>query len=147
MTKKIIRHGDSPDTEYVQRLLEEYSNAKQFSDAAAKRTDELKAELVKIVEQYGQPDDKGHQWFGVGSHALKRERRVSKNLNVDAATIWAKGNGLWEDVNEVVERLSEDRLLALAWEQPEYAEKIGDLYVDRVVWAFKVVEEKVEVAE
>jgi hypothetical protein len=147
MTKKIIRHGDTPDTEYVQRLLEEYHNAKQFSDAATKRTDELKSELGKIVEQYGQADDKGHLWVGVGSHALKRERRVSKNLNVDAAETWAKGNGLWEEVSEVVERLSEDRLLSLAWEKPDYAEEIGDLYTDRIIWAFKVVEEKVEVGE
>jgi hypothetical protein len=134
--------GDEVDPEYVSRLTDEYQAAREFADKAVKRAEELKSKLSTYVEKYGNPDDKGSLWLELGPISLKRERRVSKNLDVPAAEKWAKKNDVWNQVSEVVEQLNEDKLMALAWETDEYREGIADLYKERVVWAFRLVEEK-----
>lgn len=139
---RIIRMGDEVDPEYVSRLTDEYQAAREFADKAVKRAEELKSKLSTYVEKYGNPDDKGSLWLELGPISLKRERRVSKNLDVPAAEKWAKKNDVWNQVSEVVEQLNEDKLMALAWETDEYREGIADLYKERVVWAFRLVEEK-----
>lgn len=142
MTKKIIRMGDELDPEYLARLTEEYERAREFAESAMRRADELKSQLSKFVEQYGQEDEKGNLWLPAGVSELKRERRVSRKLNAVSAEIWAKNNNLWDVVSEVVEQVSEDKLLNLAWETTKYADDIADLYQEKITWAFKVIENK-----
>lgn len=134
--------GEDLDPEYVARLTEEYEKARAFAESAARRADDLKAQLSKFVEMYGQEDEKGNLWLPAGGPELKRERRTSRKLDTVAAEIWAKGNDLWNVVSEVVEQVSEEKLLSLAWETTKYADEIADLYQEKVTWAFKVVENK-----
>lgn len=142
MSKKVVRHTEPPTPEYLSRLIAEYTAAKEFADKVVKRAEAMKAELTAITEHFGQPDDKGNLWLSGGQYALKRERRSSVTLDAHQAEGWAKDKGLWGEVSEIVERLSEDKLMSLAWERQELSEEIRNLYGERVVWAFKVVEDK-----
>lgn len=125
------------DESYYTKMVEEFVSQKKLLSQLEARVDKLKKELSTVVEQHGTPDDSGHIWLNVGGHELKRERRVSKTFNVGTAEEWAKENGLWDDVKEVVERLSEDKLLAVAWNDKSLLPTIQSFYVEKETWAFK----------
>ena len=123
---------------YNLRLVEEYKSAKDLADSSKKRADALKKELSDLVEAEGYEGDNGHQWYEIGDYKLKRERRVSKSFDSDECEQWAKTTGLWDEVSEVVEVLSEDKDLGLAWDDPEIREEIERFYKEKVTWAFKL---------
>jgi len=125
------------DESYYTKMVEEFVSQKKLLSQLEARVDKLKKELSTVVEQHGTPDDSGHIWLNVGGHELKRERRVSKTFNVGTAEEWAKENGLWDDVKEVVERLSEDKLLAVAWNDKSLLPTVQSFYVEKETWAFK----------
>lgn len=130
-----------PDLELVQ-LLRTYREQKEFADRLFARVEEMKKDLVKRVESNGYTDDKGHQWLSAGDHQLKRERRVSVSFNAQYAEQWARENGLWEEVKEVIEVVSEEKLLATLWDKEDMKDKLDDFYSKRETYAFKVIEGK-----
>ena len=123
---------------YNLRLVEEYKSAKDLADSSKKRADALKKELSDLVESEGYEGDNGHLWYEIGDYKLKRERRVSKSFDLDECEQWAKSTGLWDEVKEVVELVSEDKVLALAWDDPEVREAIERFYKEKETWAFKL---------
>jgi len=125
------------DETYYTKMVEEFVSQKKLLSQLEARVDKIKKELSTVVEQHGLADDSGHIWLNVGGHELKRERRVSKTFNATTAEQWAKENGLWDDVKEVVERLSEDKLLAVAWNDKSLLPTIQGFYVEKETWAFK----------
>lgn len=125
------------DEAYYTKMVEEFVSQKKLLSQLEARVDKIKKELSTVVEQHGTPDDSGHIWLNVGGHELKRERRVSKTFNATTAEQWAKDNGLWDEVKEVVERLSEDKLLAVAWNDKSLLPTIQGFYVEKETWAFK----------
>ena len=124
------------------RIVTEYVNLKSLIDKYQERLDQIKKELSSQVDFYGDVDDKGHKWLSAGEHQLKRERRVSINLDNRTAEQWARGKNMWEDVSEEVRVLSEDKLLGKVWDNPELKLELDELYVKKESWAFKVVEGK-----
>jgi Cu2+-containing amine oxidase len=136
---KIVREAPASefDEAYTRRLVEDYKNHKSMLEQTQKRADALKAELTEMLVAYGNPDEKGNIWIDLGDVELKRERRVSKSFNSSAAEAWAKENGYWDTVKEVVEVLSEDKLLGLAWNSEDIQEKVKTFYVEKETWALK----------
>lgn len=123
--------------EYYERLAQEFKKSKEGIEALTKRQNDMKAELVKAIQDNGYEDDKGHKWFKVGDIELKYERRVSRSLNMEAAEQWARGLGIWDDLKKVVEQLDEDKLLGYAWNHKEQEDTIQNFYVEKESWAFK----------
>lgn len=123
-----------------ERLAQEYLDSKRFADSATKRVTELKSALINDLDANGVPDDRGHVWCPAGDLTLKKERRVSESFDLAAATKWAKEIGVWDDVKEVVEVTTEDRILALGWKRPELTPALEQFYSIKETWAFKVVE-------
>jgi hypothetical protein len=129
---------EEPNNEYLERLAEEYKKSKETLALIEKRTNDMKKELSSAVEKFGTPDDKGHLWLSIGELSLKREKRVSRSFDSALAEQWAKDNGYWDDVKEVVEVLSEDKILGLAWSDKSLEELIMSFYIEKESWAFKV---------
>jgi hypothetical protein len=125
------------DPTYLARLAEEYKKSKEALNSIEKRTNDLKKELSDIVDNAGVADNNGHLWLEVGDIKLKRERRVMKSFDSASAETWAKATNKWDDVKEVVEVLSEDKLLGLAWNDEEIAKQIQTFYIEKESWAFK----------
>ena len=125
------------DENYIARLATEFKDQKKFLATLEARVEKMKKELSGYVEEFGTPDDSGHLWLTVAGVELKRERRVSKSFDTNSAENWAKENDLWDEVKEVVERLSEDKLVALAWKNKEIAPTVQSFYVEKETWAFK----------
>ena len=134
---RIVKRQEELNTEYVERLVKEYKDSKKVLEDIEKRTNGLKKELNDYVQEYGMEDDKGHLWLSVGDAKLKRERRVSRSLDLAGARAWAEENGHWDDVKEIVETLSEDKLLNLAWVNKDLEETIQSFYIEKETWAFK----------
>ena len=109
-----------------------------MADSSKKRADNLKKELSDLVDTEGYEGDNGHLWYEIGDYKLKRERRVSKSFDLDECEQWARSTGLWDSVKEVVESVSEDKVLALAWDDPEVREAIERFYKEKETWAFKL---------
>lgn len=130
------------DPSIVAAVLSEYKQSKLLLDKVSERTDGLKRELTRLVKAHGKADDKGHLWLSAGDSQVKHERRVSRNLDRVAAERWAREEGIWDDVKEVIEVLSEDSLMKHFWENPEKEKVLEDLYSERETWAFKVVDKK-----
>lgn len=130
------------DKENINLLVDEYKKAKEFAEKVTARADELKKELTRLVKELGKADDKGHLWLPAGDCQVKHERRVSKNLDRQAAERWARNNGIWDNVKEVVEVLSEDALMKYFWENPDKENALEDMYSIRESWAFKIVDRK-----
>lgn len=125
------------DEAYYEKLAEDFRKSKEAIDALTKRQDAMKKELIDALKQNGYEDDKGHLWWSVGDKELKYERRVSRSLNVDAAEQWAREQGIWDDIKEVVERLSEEKLLGYSWLHKEAEDTIQSFYTEKESWAFK----------
>lgn len=133
----------------VSRLTSEYLDTKSMSDKVISRLEELKASLTRYIMKDGQEDDKGNYWLPVGSRQLKREKRVTKTFDAEAATEWCKEQGIFDEVKKVVhvEVVDEDKLLAYAWENREIAPIIESFTKEKVSWAFKVVDKKAFIDE
>lgn len=125
------------DEAYYEKLAEDFRKSKEAIDALTKRQDAMKKELIDALKKNGYEDDKGHLWWSVGDKELKYERRVSRSLNVDAAEQWAREQGIWDDIKEVVERLSEEKLLGYSWLHKEAEDTIQSFYTEKESWAFK----------
>lgn len=134
--------SEKPDVYELNRLVKEYKYAKEFSEKAVRRSDELKMSLITYVRDHGTPDDRGHKWLSAGDAQIKHERRVSKSFDTNSATDWAKSIGIWDEVKEIIETLSEDAVLKYVWEHPEHQDTLTDFYTERESWAFKVVDQK-----
>lgn len=126
-----------PDEDYIKRLVEEYKNEKKFVDEREKRLSSLKKELSDYVDANGIIDHNGHRWVKIDDVEIKRERRVSRSFNTAKAREWAEENGYWEQVSETIVVLSEDKILALAWEDKSLAPIIQAFYEEKETWAFK----------
>jgi hypothetical protein len=129
-------------TSDLPQLVKMYREQKEFADKLNARVDEIKQELIKRVQEEGFVDDKGNQWLDSGDFQLKRERRVSVSFNEHFAEDWAKKKGVWDQVKEVREFVSEDQILAVAWDDEEMKHDLDNFYTRRENFAFKVVEGK-----
>jgi hypothetical protein len=130
--------GQEYDSVTLRKLIEEYKNHKALIESTQKRVDGFKESLTTYLTSFGKPDEKGNLWIELGDVELKRERRISKSFNSSAAEAWAKQNGHWDTVKEVIEVLSEDKLLGLAWNDDAIQELIKSFYVEKETWALKV---------
>lgn len=125
------------DESFYTKMVEEYVSEKKLLSQLEARVDKKKKDLSAIVDQLGTADDSGHIWLNIGGHELKRERRVSKSFDSAQAEEWAKEQGLWDDVKEVIERISEDKLLGLAWNDKSLLSVVQGFYTEKETWAFK----------
>ena len=114
----------TPD--YYERLAQEFKKSKEAIDSLTKRQNEMRAELVKAIQENGYEDDKGHLWYETGSMELKYERRISRSFNSEAAEQWAKELGIWDDLKKVIETIDEDKLLGYAWNHKDKEDEIQD---------------------
>lgn len=126
------------DQVHLERLAEEFKRNKEAIEIMEKRQSDMKKQLLEAVEVFGITDDKGHQWLKLGSHEIKRERRVSRSFNAPAAEAWAKENDYWDSVKEVIEVASEEKVLGLAWANKELSDIVSDFYTEKETWAFKL---------
>jgi hypothetical protein len=134
--------------DHAERLTEEYLRHLDHITMLQKTVNEYKDQLNKMIEENGEPDDKGHQWLPVGKYLLQRQRRQGKKmLNLQRAEEWAKEQGIWEEVSKTITVLDEDALVGYVYEHRDeegLEEQFQDLHdTSPTTYAFmKPVEEE-----
>ena len=124
----------------MEMITREYQDLKDLIDKYTIRLNSLKKELSDQVDEFGSEDEKGNKWLPLGNFQLKRERRASVSFDAKTAEVWAKGKGLWADVVETIEVVSEDKVLSLGWRDEELKKDIDSMYTTKESWAFKVLD-------
>lgn len=136
---RVVKRQEEPkkDDVYLVRLVEEFKRSKDFLEKEEKRMQAIKKELSEHVDTDGVVDHNGHKWLKIGDFELKRERRVSRSFNSAKAKEWAEENGFIDQVTETITVLSEEKMLALAWENKDLAPIVQAFYEEKETWAFK----------
>lgn len=113
----------------VERITEEYLKQKRLLDSLNKTVGEYKEMLSKVIDEQGDPDEKGHKWYHAGRYMLKRQKsQGDKFLNHERAEEWAKKKGIWDQVNKTLVVLDEDAILGYIWDHKELAKEFEELY-------------------
>ena len=115
----------------------------------SKQKDTHRLMIMEHLEKEGEADDSGSQWLRFHDDpiegrvkAIKRERRVGRHLDQEAAEEYLRDKGLWTQCTETITVLDETKLLALNWPDPVTGEpEISDedmesLYDVTETWAF-----------
>lgn len=121
--------------------VKQYMNLKRRIDDLTKEQIVLKGELSDIVDKEGEPDDKGHIWLQLpdeveGVSSLKRERRVSQSLDMDAAILILTQKGLAERCIKPVPTIAEDEVMAALYEGKLTEEDVDTMFPKKITWAF-----------
>lgn len=125
----------------IDALAAEYAKLKELEKKTAARITAMKELLMEKVAEAGEPDDKGHVWLEADEWTLKRERRVTKTFDKDAAMAWAEeqedGDGIIVTVvPEPYDTVDEDALAAWAFLHKDRAGEVKAFYGENVTWAF-----------
>jgi hypothetical protein len=121
--------------------VKQYVNLKRRIDDLTKEQSVLKTELSDIVDKQGETDDKGHIWLPLpeevdGVVSLKRERRVSQSLDMDAAILILTQKGLAERCIKPIPTVAEDEVMAALYEGKLTEEDVDTMFPKKITWAF-----------
>ncbi len=120
------------------------NTASQFQS----RADELKVLMRDdLLVAQGEEDSDGHYWYTFDDAiedpsgkadvtGLKREHRKSKTLNAERAEAFLRKRGLWDECTETVVVISEDAILAKAFDKVISDKDLNSLYDVKESYAF-----------
>lgn len=121
--------------------VKQYVTLKRRIDDLTKEQSVLKSELSDLVDQQGETDDKGHVWLPLpeevdGVVSLKRERRVSQSLDMDAAILILTQKGLAERCIKPIPTVAEDEVMAALYEGKLTEDDVDAMFPKKITWAF-----------
>lgn len=106
----------------------------------SERTTELKKRLTSDVEEFGEENDRGHIVLDVDGVTLTKQRKVSKNLDMDIAEQMLKKRGIYERCVKMEPVLQENEILACVYTGDLTEEDIDVMFPSKVSYAFLVKE-------
>ena len=120
------------------KILEQYLEFKKLRDQLAKKMEDLREELFKIIEKNGSEDDKGSIIFELDNITAKKEKRESVKVDNSEENIeFLKKKGL-KDCIEVIEQIREDLLESAVLEGKLSAKDLMKMIEKKITWALKV---------
>lgn len=138
---KVISPEEPELTSEITRDFKAFIALKREIDNLTKAQNEIKARLNKVVEDYGDPDDKGHVWFNLdteidGYVAMQRQRRVSQQLDDEAAQRILASKGLSDRCYVMQPVLQEDEVMACLYEGTLTEDEVDEMFPKKITWAF-----------
>jgi hypothetical protein len=133
-----------PDKKPVSSVLskvQQFIAIKRQVDDLTKEQSQLKTFLSDLVDQEGEPDDKGHLWYPLeqevdGYRSLQRQRKVSQSLDADEAARILKEKGLADRCYSMQPVLNEDEVMSCLYEGKLTEEDIDTMFPKKITWAF-----------
>lgn len=131
-------------------LVREYLSSRRLRENAAQMESKYKAQLMNLLEQEGEEDDRGSSYISLGAEvvdprtdepvaAIKRERRVSQSLDEDVAEEVLRDLGLYDRCTTTITVLDEDAILSLNFSGDLPDEAVQQMYSEKETFAFKVL--------
>jgi hypothetical protein len=127
--------------ETLQQRVRAFVRLKNTVKALTEQQDTIKKGLASLVETNGDVDEDGSQWLNLpaeveGYNSLKRERRVSRTLDMDAAERLLREKGLYDECIVMAPTVDEDALMTALVQDRLTAEDIDTIYTTKVTYAF-----------
>jgi hypothetical protein len=98
--------------------------------------------ILQALEEQGTTDDKGSQWLRFPDDpvegrikGVKRERRVSRSLDSEAAEAYLRERKIYDDCTETIVVLSEEKILDKNFKGEITDADLDKLYVVKETWA------------
>ena len=124
----------------IKNTVKQYLALKKEADMLSERTTELKKRLTSDVEEFGEENDRGHIVLDVDGVTLTKQRKVSKNLDMDVAEQMLKKRGIYDRCVKMEPVLQENEILACVYTGDLTEEDIDVMFPDKVSYAFLVKE-------
>jgi hypothetical protein len=126
--------------------IEQYIGFRRGKERLQKNEDILKKDLMNFLADIKEKDDRGSSFYKLEDPiddvvGIKRERRVSQNLDEEAALELVAKYGLESSCLETITVLNEDGLLAANFAGVVPDNEIQALYSERESFAFIVLKE------
>lgn len=128
------------DINTVKQTVKQYLSLKSESDLLSDRIVELKKRLTSDVEELGKIDDRGHTVLELDDTKLIKQRKVSKNLDMDIAEKILREKGLYDRCVKLVPVLQENEILACVYTDELSESDIDTMFPSKVSYAFLVKE-------
>jgi hypothetical protein len=141
---RVIKPAAKTETDSFKDEVREFAHlATEIKKLEAIR-DRLKKSLSARVEAEGDEVDGGHLLIEFPEPienlaGIKRERRVSKGLNKDAAEALIEARGLEDDLYTWIRVIDEDAVYRARFEDKLDDDDLDTMYPEKVTWAFVTV--------
>jgi hypothetical protein len=144
--KKVIRPKPAEptfDLSDAPRLVNEYVGAKALAEQAAARAAGFNAELKKLLDSYGEPDENGHLWIEIegveGVRAIRHTKRTTEAIDGERLEEYLRKHDLWDQCIKTIEVVDEDKLYELVYRKKIPRKDIQRLTNVNTSWALNVV--------
>jgi len=119
----------------------DFISLKSRIDGLTKQQNVLKEELNQYVIENGEEDERGHVSVALPSEvdgytSIKRQRRVTQGLDIDAAILILTKKGLAERCIKAVPTVAEDEVMAALYEGKLTEQDIDTMFPKKITWAF-----------
>ena len=130
----------TPEETLMQRVRA-FLRIKMTVKSLTEEGDKIKKDLSALVEEQGDTDEDGSQWLNLPAEvddiaSLKRERRVSRSLNLERAIALLEGKGLADRVVIQTPGIDEEELMACVYEDLLTADEVDGMYDTKITYAF-----------
>lgn len=126
------------DINNVKQTLQQYLALRSEIDLLTDRTTDLKKRLTADVEALGKTDERGHIVLELEDNKLIKQRKVSKNLDMDIAEQILRDKGLYDKCVKLVPVLQENEILACVYTNELSESDIDTMFPAKVSYAFLV---------
>jgi hypothetical protein len=126
------------DINSIKQTVQQYLALKKEADLLSDRTTEIKKRLTADVEAYGEENDRGHIVLDVENAVLTKQRKVTKNLDMDVAEQMLKKRGIYDRCVKMEPVLQENEILACVYTGELSEEDIDIMFPAKVSYAFLV---------
>lgn len=129
------------DIESVKAELKQFVALKDQSDLINDRINEIKRRLTSALDEVGIEDERGHLVLDVddevtGTKKILKQRRVSKNLDMNIAEDLLMKRGIKDTCIKMVPMLDESAIMAAFYEGYLTEEDIDTMFPAKVSYAF-----------
>ena len=128
------------DINTVKQTVKQYLSLKSEIDLLTDRSTELKKRLTEDVEELGKTDERGHIVLELDEAKLTKQRKVSKNLDMNIAEKLLKERNIYDKCVKMMPVLQENEILACVYTGELSESDIDEMFPAKVSYAFIVKE-------
>ena len=131
------------NSDAVKDEVRQYMAIKDNIDLLTKRQSEIKKRITDFIDEFGSMDERGHRVFDIedtsfGVKRVMKQRRVSKNLDMDVAEGLLAERGIKDTCIKMVPMLDESAIMAAFYEGYLTEEDIDKMFPEKVSYAFVI---------
>lgn len=123
----------------IKEDVKQFTSLKDQITQLTERQGVIKQRLTEAIDEFGNEDDKGHIVLNYDEdHHIMKQRRTSKNLDIQAAEIILTKKGIKDTCIKMIPTLDESAIMAAFYNGHLSEEDIDTMFPSKVTYAFLV---------